>query len=96
MADLKSFQAELDRPLRIATKFTNCTGAFLAQHQLEDVNLTVVRKRAGEEPRSSLDEYFNIPDVQVNEFMRFCSQCGEMVLKDDNFCEICGFQLESD
>jgi uncharacterized protein YecE (DUF72 family) len=64
--------------------------------ELEDVNMAVVRKRAGEEPRSSLDEYFDLPDVQISEFMRFCSQCGEMVLKDDNFCEICGFQLESD
>jgi uncharacterized protein YecE (DUF72 family) len=64
--------------------------------KLEDVNMAIVRKRAGEEARSSLDEYFDLPDVQISEFMRFCSQCGEMVLKDDNFCEICGSQLESD
>jgi uncharacterized protein YecE (DUF72 family) len=64
--------------------------------KLEEINMNNVRKRAGEEQRGSLDDYLELPDIQVSEFMRFCSQCGTMVLKDDNFCETCGSQLEND
>jgi len=39
MSDLQAFQVELGRSLRVATKFTNCTKSFLAQHQLEKVQL---------------------------------------------------------
>jgi ATP phosphoribosyltransferase len=39
MEDLKRYQKELGRPLRVATKFTNCTRVFMAQNQLDDINL---------------------------------------------------------
>jgi uncharacterized protein YecE (DUF72 family) len=61
---------------------------------LESVNMADVRKRADDNSRSSLDQYLTLPEVQVEDFIRFCSQCGEMILKDDNFCENCGARLE--
>lgn len=39
MADLVAWQAQLDRPLRVATKFPNQTGPFFARHGLPDVRL---------------------------------------------------------
>ena len=39
MADLHVYQEELGRPLRVASKFTNCTRAFLALHQMNDGQL---------------------------------------------------------
>ena len=39
MRDLKTFQENLNRPLRVATKFPNCTKNFLDQHKLEGVQL---------------------------------------------------------
>ncbi len=60
----------------------------------ESINLIDVRKRVGDIPQHSLTTFLDIPSVDVNEYVRFCSQCGEMILKDDNFCEICGFKVE--
>lgn len=37
MADLKQIQAEMGRPLRVATKFPNAAAPFFAQHGLTDV-----------------------------------------------------------
>lgn len=37
MADLKRMQAEIGRPLRVATKFPNAAAPFFAQHGLADV-----------------------------------------------------------
>jgi ATP phosphoribosyltransferase len=39
MADLEAYQVKLGRPLRVATKFANCTKTFLAKHQLKDIQL---------------------------------------------------------
>jgi ATP phosphoribosyltransferase len=39
MADLPAYQAELGRPLRVATKFTSCTQSFFEQYQLEGFQL---------------------------------------------------------
>ena len=39
MEDLKKFQEEFSRPLRVATKFPNSTKTFLKKHKLEDVQL---------------------------------------------------------
>jgi ATP phosphoribosyltransferase len=39
MEDLLTYQEKLNRPLRIATKFTNCTGTFLEQHNIRNAQL---------------------------------------------------------
>jgi ATP phosphoribosyltransferase len=39
VSDLATYQQKLGRPLRIATKFTNCTQRFLEENQLENVQL---------------------------------------------------------
>jgi ATP phosphoribosyltransferase len=39
MDDLKIFQENFNRPLRVATKFPNCTKTFLEQHELDSVQL---------------------------------------------------------
>jgi uncharacterized protein YecE (DUF72 family) len=64
--------------------------------ELETINMTSVRKRAGEDAQSSLDQFITVPDVQTDDFVRYCSHCGEMVLKDDRFCEVCGAALQTD
>ena len=62
----------------------------------EKIDLTRVRKRAGEEPQASLDQYLDVPDVQIDDFIRFCSNCGDTVMKLDKYCEKCGFLLEKE
>ena len=62
----------------------------------EAINLTHVRKRAGEKPQTSLEQYLDVPDVQIDDFIRFCSNCGDTIMKFDKFCENCGFLLESE
>ncbi len=64
--------------------------------KLETIDMAVVRRRAGEKAQSSLEQFLTVPDVQINDFLRYCDQCGEMVLRDDYFCETCGSQLQSD
>jgi ATP phosphoribosyltransferase len=39
LADLQIYQRQLDRPLRVATKFPNCTKSFLDENGLKDVQL---------------------------------------------------------
>ncbi len=39
MADLRTVQVELGRPLRVATKFPNLTRSFFEQYQLDDVKI---------------------------------------------------------
>jgi ATP phosphoribosyltransferase len=39
LADLQVYQQDLNRPLRVATKFPNCTKSFLKENGLQDVQL---------------------------------------------------------
>ena len=39
MIDLRNYQEKIGRQLRVATKFTNLTKAFMKEHKLEDVQL---------------------------------------------------------
>lgn len=64
--------------------------------KLESVDLRTVRQRAGEKSRASLEDFIEIADVKIEDFQRFCHHCGEIVLKNDNFCEQCGTKLEND
>ncbi len=64
--------------------------------KLETINMATVRRRAGERAQASLEQFMTVPDVQINDFLRYCSQCGEMVLKEDRFCETCGSALENE
>lgn len=62
----------------------------------ESINWIKVRMRAGDPPQHSLESFLDISPVEVNDYVRFCSNCGEMILRDDNFCEKCGHHLEKD
>jgi len=62
----------------------------------ESINMVNVRKRAGEPPQQSLEAFLDVPTVELVDFVRYCDACGEMVLRDDKFCETCGHQLEKD
>lgn len=62
----------------------------------ETVSMVKVRKRAGDSPQHSLESFIDIPTVEINDYVRFCSNCGDMILKDDIFCENCGHHLEKD
>ncbi len=98
-----------DKTKEIFTYFNNHPGghapsnarqlAILLKQPLpkpEKINLSNVRKRAGEKPQVSLDQYLDVPDVQIDDFIRFCSNCGDTIMKFDKFCENCGFLLESE
>ena len=60
----------------------------------ESINLSDVRKRAGEDPQLSLESFLDVPKVDIEDFVRYCSHCGNIVLLNDYFCESCGFKLE--
>ena len=62
----------------------------------EQINWIEVRIRAGDPPQHSLASFLDISNVNVDDYVRFCSNCGEMILKDDNFCENCGHHIETD
>ncbi|MHA1228079.1 MAG: zinc-ribbon domain-containing protein [Candidatus Hodarchaeales archaeon] len=38
----------------------------------------------------------NPNDISLEEDVRYCSSCGTIILKDDNFCENCGVPLEKE
>lgn len=62
----------------------------------EEVKMVEVRKRAGDAPQHSLESFLDISPVELSDYVRFCSNCGEMILKDDNFCENCGLHQVKD
>ena len=59
------------------------------------VNMLNVRKRAGDAPQHSLETFIGPVSVNLDEYVRYCTDCGEIVLKDDLFCEACGSKLVS-
>lgn len=62
----------------------------------EDVKMANVRRRAGDTPQHSLESFLDLPSVELTDYVRFCSNCGKMILRDDNFCENCGHHQEKD
>ncbi|MFW9854715.1 MAG: DUF72 domain-containing protein [Candidatus Thorarchaeota archaeon] len=60
------------------------------------VDLTKVRKKAGDPPQISLERFLGRPELDMEDYVRFCERCGEMVLKDDKFCQECGSPIASD
>jgi hypothetical protein len=60
----------------------------------ESVNMLKVRKRAGDAPQHSLETFIGQVSVNLDDYVRYCSNCGEIVLKDDSFCEACGSRLD--
>ncbi|MFX1285917.1 MAG: DUF72 domain-containing protein [Promethearchaeota archaeon] len=62
----------------------------------EEVKMVDVRKRVGDAPQHSLESFLDISPVEINDYVRFCSNCGDMILRDDNFCENCGHHLEKE
>ncbi|WP_455141743.1 DUF72 domain-containing protein [Candidatus Hodarchaeum mangrovi] len=63
----------------------------------ESIDIAQVRKRAGDSPQHSLETFFppNNSDFPiVDKYIRYCSDCGAPVLREDLFCESCGNQIE--
>lgn len=64
--------------------------------KIGSVNMVEVRKRAGASPQHSLESFIDISPAELHDYVRFCSNCGDMVLIHDNFCENCGHHLEKE
>ncbi|MHA2224155.1 MAG: DUF72 domain-containing protein [Candidatus Hodarchaeales archaeon] len=62
----------------------------------EAIDMVEVRKRAGDAPQHSLTGFIDGPKVELDDYVRFCTNCGEMILREDNYCEICGQPVEID
>ena len=45
------------------------------------VNMLDVRKRAGDVPQHSLETFIGPVSVNLDEYVRYCTDCGEIVLK---------------
>ncbi|MHA1330244.1 MAG: DUF72 domain-containing protein [Candidatus Hodarchaeales archaeon] len=65
----------------------------------ETIDIVKVRQRSGDLPQHTLDRFLhsnNPNDISLEEYVRYCSSCGTIILKDDNFCENCGVPLEKE
>jgi uncharacterized protein YecE (DUF72 family) len=60
----------------------------------ESVNMLNVRKRVGDTPQHSLETFIGPISIDMDEYVFYCSNCGEIILKDDLFCENCGMQID--
>ncbi|MFX0086330.1 MAG: DUF72 domain-containing protein [Candidatus Hodarchaeota archaeon] len=60
----------------------------------EFVDMLEVRKRAGDAPQHSLETFIGQTSINLDDYVSYCSNCGEIVLKDDSFCEACGSRLD--
>ncbi|MHA1972598.1 MAG: DUF72 domain-containing protein [Candidatus Hodarchaeales archaeon] len=65
----------------------------------ETIDIVKVRQRSGSLPQHTLDQFWQDTkpdDIALENYVRYCSSCGSLILKNDNFCENCGLPIEKE